>query len=425
MTARWLPSDDAFFHPEWRDMKAQGAKRDLRRAVALARALDVDIASTPVITVVGSKGKGTTAAACATALEAAGLRVGLVTSPAFRTNCERIRLNGESISEVNYDRLAERVRQAHATLAAPQRGYLSPTGSYTIAALAYLNGHDVDVVVVEEGMGGTSDEVSLLSPSVVAVTPLFGEHKGVLGETDADVFIDLLGVVGPCTRTIVAAPQRSDQARRLIANRARCVGAAQWGIEEEAIEAARVSWGDPIAANVATGVVAALAYLKEGRGATDVVARIAPSLRLPGRQSFYRRQGHTVFVDAAIDGWGMREALARCEALVGTPDHVLVALPDGKDIEGCREELAGRPVEWVRAGVNLRYSQTEAAHSGNGHLKQLLDVDTVDTIACCGTISWVAEVLDILDVDCQRAHAKISPFVERASDHCHPVCDAL
>jgi dihydrofolate synthase/folylpolyglutamate synthase len=163
-----------------------------------------------VLTVVGSKGKGTAATYAAATLSASGLRTGLVTSPPFRTNRERIRIDGRAIDADVYDRLAGELAVVLDVLGpGDDSGYLSPTGSFTLSGVRHFTTAGVDVIVLEEGLGGSSDEVSLFTPLVVAVTPIFEEHVGIIGDTAAEIAADLIGVVRTGTRRVLSLHQET------------------------------------------------------------------------------------------------------------------------------------------------------------------------------------------------------------------------
>jgi folylpolyglutamate synthase/dihydropteroate synthase len=180
------PVDEPFFR-EWLRGRARGARRSKVRAQAFLEALlgprydDVRLAPVPLVVAVGSKGKGTTAAYSSAMLTAAGLRVGTLTSPGFRSHRERIRVDGRSITPTEFSSLVMTIAQALDRYGndLPNDGYLSPTGLFTMAGILHFLDTGCDVWVFEAGMGGRSDEVSLLPPDVVAVTHIFEEQSGL------------------------------------------------------------------------------------------------------------------------------------------------------------------------------------------------------------------------------------------------------
>ncbi|MGP8160092.1 MAG: hypothetical protein ACLQGJ_02540, partial [Candidatus Dormibacteria bacterium] len=213
MSRERIETDQAFF-AERNARRAAGGRRSLGRARALAPHLGVDFDDwrahpERVVTVVGSKGKGTAATFASAALAAAGLRVGTLTSPGLRSNRERIRVDGAAISRRDYEALVAEVAAIAVRMAEqlPDDGYLSPSGLFTLSALRHFAGRGCDVVVLEAGMGGASDEVALVSPGVVAVTGVLAEHLGLLGESVAAIAREKAGVITNATRDVVVADQ--------------------------------------------------------------------------------------------------------------------------------------------------------------------------------------------------------------------------
>ena len=383
--------DDEPFFREW-STRVPGERRSLERAAQLADALGLPVGDLHPLVVVGSKGKGTTATTAAATLRAAGLRVGLITSPGYRSHRERVRLDGVALSPSDFAAMAASLSAALAALPprSPGAGYVSPTGAFTLAGLAWLVGRGVDALVVEAGMGGASDESSLTRPSVVAVTPIFAEHVGIIGDDLEGVARDKAGAVGPDTRVVVAAPQ-VPEVRAIVEAAAGAVGAELVAVPDA---------HSLLATNATVGHRAAQAYLR----VLDRPAAPAdlPAVRLPGRQSVHRGgDGRTWAVDSAISPAGIAAALAWCRASVGEPATILLSIPDTKDREACRDALRGWPVVEVRSlATHLTFppglpTLAEVVERGDrGALG--------DPVLALGTISFVGEVLDLLDVDLER-----------------------
>lgn len=144
---------------------------------------------------VGSKGKGTAAAAASQFLNACGFRVVAVTSPHYVEVRERFRVDGVVVDEGLYGVLSGEladVLDAVPWLLRSPVGYLSPWARFL--AVGCLLGVRVgaDVLVVEAGVGGWSDELSCLPLRVLACTAVFGEHRGVLGSRVGDIAANTL-----------------------------------------------------------------------------------------------------------------------------------------------------------------------------------------------------------------------------------------
>ena len=408
VTARWEPDDEPFFR-EW-SARRPGEKRSLARARMFGDALGLDwMGLPPTLTLVGSKGKGTAAAHATAVLHAAGRRAGTIVSPALRRNGERIRVAGHALQPDQYTEVSTLATAALGQLPPASDGYLSPTGAFTIAGVYYLAREGVDSLVVEEGLGGASDEVSLLSPVGVAVTPIFEEHVGVLGGTRAEIAEDLLGVVRDgVTEALWTAAQTPDVAAVLHATAERC-GAAVFRAAEVgwAVESTRRVAGLG-AANAALGAAAGAWLVERDGGVLDAasVERALGTVALPGRLSVHAptssRPGVWV-VDAAISPEGVEQALAWVRGQLGEPALVIASFPDVKDAAACFAALGSTPFVAATAGESYLDFTTRGTFAWRSVHEVLPAVDqTPGVVLCLGTISFVGEVLDHLDAPTDR-----------------------
>jgi dihydrofolate synthase/folylpolyglutamate synthase len=158
----------------------------------------------PAIHVVGSNGKSTTARMTEALLSADGLAVGTYLSPHVHGWSERIRVRGE---EADLDAALARVRPDAEALSATQFEVL------TAAALAEFAQADVDVAVVEAGLGGRLDATNVLESEVVVLTNVGLEHTDVLGGTREQIAAEKLAVVRPGATVVLAEPEWEELAR--------------------------------------------------------------------------------------------------------------------------------------------------------------------------------------------------------------------
>ena len=145
----------------------------------------------PAIHVVGTNGKSTTTRLTEELLGDAGLNVGAYLSPHVRGWSERIRIGGE---EADFDAAVAAVRPVAESLGATQFEVL------TAAALAAFADAEVDVAVVEAGLGGRHDATNVLRTRVVVLTSVALDHMDVLGDSREAIAAEKLAVVQPgCT----------------------------------------------------------------------------------------------------------------------------------------------------------------------------------------------------------------------------------
>ena len=142
--------------------------------------------------IAGTKGKGSTAAMLAKMLESNGYRVGLYTSPHVVHLHERIVVNSKMIAESEMLRLINRAYAAIERLSKSD----PPTFFEILTALAFMHfvNKDVDLAVVETGLGGRLDSTNVLSPEVIGITSLSIDHQHQLGESLGSIAKEKAGV---------------------------------------------------------------------------------------------------------------------------------------------------------------------------------------------------------------------------------------
>lgn len=140
------------------------------------------------IHIAGTNGKGSTAAFCAKILNYAGFQVGLYTSPHLVRFNERIRVNGRSIADVE---IAEFIVNNRKHFNSIKSTFFEAT---TAMAFWYFNQKNVDVAVVETGLGGRLDSTNVLNPEIAVITPISLDHTDLLGEDIETITYEKAGI---------------------------------------------------------------------------------------------------------------------------------------------------------------------------------------------------------------------------------------
>jgi dihydrofolate synthase/folylpolyglutamate synthase len=180
------------------------AEFNLDRMFALMEELGDPQAKYPIIHVAGTKGKGSVSALCASALQAAGYRTGLYTSPHLLDYVERIQVDGEPISHEQMIDLVEEVKPAVAKI--PKLTTFEIT---TALGLLAFSRNDVNAAVIEVGLGGRLDATNIVTPRVSVITSLSYDHMSVLGDTLAKIAGEKAGIIKESV-PVVSAPQAEE-----------------------------------------------------------------------------------------------------------------------------------------------------------------------------------------------------------------------
>ncbi len=187
----------------------------LERMRELLAALGDPHLGLPAIHIAGTKGKGSTAAMIAAALEAAGYRVGLFTSPHLERVEERIAIDGQPLSAPDWERLIEEARPhvERMDARAECEGACGPTYFEIVTALAFRHFADLgaDCAVLEVGLGGRLDSTNVCRPIVSLITSISFDHVQQLGGTLAAIAGEKAGIIKPGVPVIsgVVAPNRA------------------------------------------------------------------------------------------------------------------------------------------------------------------------------------------------------------------------
>ena len=172
----------------------------------------------PTILVAGTNGKGSTSAALASLLTAAGFRCGLYTSPHLEHVEERLRIDGEAITEAELGAHLRRV------LAAARSAPPTYFESLTAAAWLHFAAHRVDAAVFEVGLGGRLDATNVSEPVLSVITRVARDHCQQLGWTLTSIAGEKAGVMRP-GRKCLTGPGRPEVEREL--NRCATICGAQ------------------------------------------------------------------------------------------------------------------------------------------------------------------------------------------------------
>jgi dihydrofolate synthase/folylpolyglutamate synthase len=140
--------------------------------------------------VAGTKGKGSVCAICASALQAAGYKVGLYTSPHLLDYCERIQVDSEPISHEFMVRLVEEIKPTVARI--PKLTTFEITTALGFLAFARQG---CTAAVIEVGLGGRLDATNIVMPNVSVITSLSYDHMAVLGDTLARIAGEKAGII--------------------------------------------------------------------------------------------------------------------------------------------------------------------------------------------------------------------------------------
>ncbi|MRG58481.1 dihydrofolate synthase [Agromyces sp. CFH 90414] len=348
-----------------------------RRAVELLGDLH---RAAPVIHLTGTNGKTSTARIIESLLRASGLRTGLSTSPHLERFTERIRVDGQPVSDGDVARIWSEIEPYVAIVDAELEAAGEPSLTFfealTVLAFAVFADAPVDVVVLEVGMGGEWDSTNVADGQVAVFTPIALDHVARLGSTVAEIARTKAGIIKPGA-SVVTAFQRPEALEVLsevaesrdaslevegggfaVLDSQVAVGGqvvSVRGLAGEYRDLALPLSGRHQADNAALAIAAVESFLGAGtvRLADEVVQGGLAAATSPGRLQRIASDP-TIIVDAAHNPHGAESLASSLEEYFDFAELVIVlgVLTD-KDAPGIVRELA-------RTGARFLVTQSES-----------------------------------------------------------------
>ena len=170
-------------------LETKGIKLGLDRTRQILKACDNPHKKIKTIQIVGTNGKGSTSAMIANILKVSGYTVGLYTSPHLNTINERIRINGQAIPN---NQIIKFIDQYKSHIDKLQISFFE---AMTALALWHFNNAKVDIAVLETGLGGRLDSVSICSPELLVFTQISLDHQHILGSTIEKITAEKAGAI--------------------------------------------------------------------------------------------------------------------------------------------------------------------------------------------------------------------------------------
>ncbi len=330
-------------------LEYRGMKFGLRNIRTLVREAGHPERGFPSIHVAGTNGKGSTSAFLASAFTEAGYRTGLYTSPHLVRFTERIRIDGREIDE---ERLVGYVRRLRPLIEKTRATFFEAT---TCVAFLYFADENVDVAVIETGLGGRLDATNVLRPLVSVITNVSLEHTEILGRTVRAIAREKGGII---KRNVPVVTGAADPAvievlrRRAASLGARLTRSGDTGKRPRGPGGRPGLHGDHQRRNAALALCT-LGVLKETREGkalfprlTGAVirrsfARVVKNTGLRGRLESLPYRGRTVVLDVAHNPAGMETLVAAIRKGGGKNLVTVFGVMKDKDYPAMLSALAG------------------------------------------------------------------------------------
>jgi dihydrofolate synthase/folylpolyglutamate synthase len=330
----------------------------------------------PIIHIAGTNGKGSTAAFLASILQWAGYRVGYHTSPHFFRFTERMRVNGQEPPEAWVDAFLK----SHAQFIVEQN--LSFFEVTVGMSLAWFQQAQVDIAVVEVGLGGRWDATNVIeAPLVSVLTPIDWDHVEVLGPTLTHIAGEKAGIIKP-GRPVVVSPAQPPEALRVFQETTQARNAPliisekplvplDW-VLEEALPYRRF-WephtekiylsdlpGDYQGVNLRTALQVVQVLRTQGWTIPETAVEkglqyAAQTAPLWGRTQWILHEKSPILLEVAHNPQGFAALRKLLEKAPYQIEIALIGFSADKDYRGALSQLQGLPIEiWAVAAQNPR-----------------------------------------------------------------------
>lgn len=191
--------------PMFQRVGASAYKADLNNTIELCKLLHHPEKNFKSIHIAGTNGKGSTSHMLASILQEAGYKVGLYTSPHLKDFRERIKINGEMISE---QEVVDFVIKHQSEFEQINLSFFEWTVGL---AFDYFSKKQVDIAVIETGLGGRLDSTNVITPLVSVITNIGKDHTQFLGETLAKIASEKAGIIKENIPIIIGETQQETQ----------------------------------------------------------------------------------------------------------------------------------------------------------------------------------------------------------------------
>ena len=327
---------------DWlKGLASHGVKLELKNINELLDRVGNPQCSFRTVHVAGSDGKGSTSAMIASILQEAGVRTGLYTSPHISEINERLRVDGECVTDDDILLMAHEVMIVVECM--KDEGF-DCTFFETVTAMAFLyfQRMGVQTAVIEVGMGGRFDATNVLSPDVTVITNISKEHTKYLGNTIAEIAFEKAGIIKsdvPCVTC------NDGEALKVIIDVASCHGAPLKRVDDTELvsmdtegsvgryDGREYRIGIPGSYQIVNAAMAieAVRRIKGAEITEEHIARGLEKVRWPGRMQLFPEKD--LIIDVTHTSAGMKVLRDDVLALYGKVVTVFGILDD-KDLVG-------------------------------------------------------------------------------------------
>ena len=412
--------------PMFSRIGAAAYKKDLSNTLVLCEALGQPHQRIRTIHVAGTNGKGSVSHMLASVLQSAGYKTGLYTSPHLYDFRERIKINGKMIGE---QQIVELVHTLRPTIEKIEPSFFEVT---VALAFEYFANEQVDIAIIETGLGGRLDSTNVITPVLSVITNIDWDHMQLLGDSLEKIAAEKAGIIKPNVPVVIGEPSdntlpifiqkaHKEKAPVQIAGKNCTLLGYEWKNEKLAVDVARKN-NPPVSyeldlpgiyqtKNVLTVLesIAQLQLLGWRIDETAIATGLRSTRRLTGLGGRWQKIGEapTIIIDVAHNEAGIRQVLHQLQLTPHRQLHLIIGVVNDKSIETMLSLLPKEACYYFTKAQlpralpekELQQLANKAGLAGDSYPsvdKALIAAKTAaeaeDLILICGSIFLVAEV---------------------------------
>lgn len=413
--------------PMFSRIGAAAYKEDLHNTIALCGALGDPQSKFKSIHVAGTNGKGSVSHMLAAILQTAGYKTGLYTSPHLKDFRERIKINGEMVGQDFIIDFTARCR--------PLVEELEPSFFELTVAMAfeYFANQQVDIAIIETGLGGRLDSTNVILPALSVITNIGMDHMQILGDTLEKIAAEKAGIIKPRVPVVIGETQLATkpvfektaaekESPLFFADQLRAAGAPQWEKDMLQVTVTGLQQTDKTnyqldlagiyqAKNLLTVLEACSQLQRQGWQLTEehlhsALRQVKKLTGLHGRWEIIHHAPMLV-ADVAHNAEGMEQLLAQVKVTPHEKLHIIIGMVKDKDIFTSLSKLPAAATYYFTKAEIPRALPAEALQSAAARFglkgetyssvntaiyAASLDAGKKDLIIICGSIFLVGEV---------------------------------
>ncbi|SHJ70780.1 bifunctional folylpolyglutamate synthase/dihydrofolate synthase [Aquimarina spongiae] len=316
--------------PMYQRQGASAYKVDLHNTIQLASYLENPHKKFKSIHVGGTNGKGSTSHMLASVLQEAGYKVGLYTSPHLKDFRERIRIDGKVITE---EYVVEFIEKHKSYFEQHQLSFFEMTVGM---AFQYFSDSDIDIAVIEVGLGGRLDSTNIITPEVSVITNIGLDHTRFLGDTLEAIAGEKAGIIKPDVPVVIG--RTTDETKKVFLDKAKACNSTLFLAE---------AYTGPLIAtdlkgryqieNVKTALQTLLVLQERGWKVEDAhiengLQRVVKNTRLLGRWQILQEHPKVV-CDTAHNEDGIKEVVKQLREEKFDNLHIVLGVVNDKDLD--------------------------------------------------------------------------------------------